>query len=432
MSNRRGYSLIELLVVVGIIALLASMSLVVMKDILDQSREDATVMTVTKVSELLEERLTAFDRAANAGLVARYAGVIEQDAKQAFNLPFTGTEPRLLRRRVAEIIARKVLYKQNFPQRFAEMADVDDYLAGTGSPNRVPDIIEQEFGEQLLEAARRRLIAAGMSATDPEVQAEAVAAFDFNSPRFIHRGESESSELLYFMLTRMPVFGISPVGGDGFNNGEVADTDGDGLPEFIDAWGNPLRFYRWPTRLIDVDNADTDPVLDGVQGEILAVEREFAKLLIRSLPGQNGITRDPLLVDPDDTIGRIGFELARLSPANDAPDLSTLYNEATFHTPDVYHTPLIISAGEDGEVGLAEPWFVDGDWNGDGMVDTDVDPRFSEDPNGNGTHDAIYGNLASPPDVDGDELITLADLQLAFDAMTDNITNRNRRAGGSN
>lgn len=432
MSKRSGFSLIELLVVVGIIAVLATMSLVVMKDILDQSREDATAMTVTKVSELLEERLTAFDRAANAGLVARQSTVIEQNAKRAFNLPFTGVEPRLLRRRVAEIIARKVLYRENFPQRFAEMTDVEDLLAGTGSPNGVPDIIEREVGEELLEAARRRLTAAGLGTSDAEVQAEAVAAFTFGSARFIHTGESESSELLYFMLTRMPVFGVAPVGGDGFNSGEVADTDNDGLPEFIDAWGNPLRFYRWPTRLIDVDNADTDTNLDGVQGQILDVEREFAKLLIKSLPGQNGITRDPLLVDPDDTIGRIGFELQRLHPSNNAPDLSTLYNEATFHTPDVFHTPLIMSAGEDGLVGLAEPWFVDGDWNGDGAVDTAADPRFSEDPNGNGAHDAIYGNLASPPDVDGDGAITLADLDAVLDAMTDNITNRNRRAGGSN
>jgi hypothetical protein len=26
----------------------------------------------------------------------------------------------------------------------------------------------------------------------------------------------------------------------------VQDTDGDGLPEFVDAWGEPLQFYRWP------------------------------------------------------------------------------------------------------------------------------------------------------------------------------------------
>ena len=26
----------------------------------------------------------------------------------------------------------------------------------------------------------------------------------------------------------------------------MQDTDGDGLPEFVDAWGQPLQFFRWP------------------------------------------------------------------------------------------------------------------------------------------------------------------------------------------
>jgi hypothetical protein len=33
---------------------------------------------------------------------------------------------------------------------------------------------------------------------------------------------------------------------DDFTDKEVRDTDHDGLPEFVDAWGQPLQFYRWP------------------------------------------------------------------------------------------------------------------------------------------------------------------------------------------
>ena len=33
---------------------------------------------------------------------------------------------------------------------------------------------------------------------------------------------------------------------DDFTDREVQDTDGDGLPEFVDAWGQPLQFFRWP------------------------------------------------------------------------------------------------------------------------------------------------------------------------------------------
>ena len=34
---------------------------------------------------------------------------------------------------------------------------------------------------------------------------------------------------------------------DEFTDKEVQDTDNDGLPEFVDAWGQPLQFFRWPT-----------------------------------------------------------------------------------------------------------------------------------------------------------------------------------------
>ena len=30
----------------------------------------------------------------------------------------------------------------------------------------------------------------------------------------------------------------------------IQDTDNDGLPEIVDEWGNPVRFYRWPTDLL--------------------------------------------------------------------------------------------------------------------------------------------------------------------------------------
>jgi hypothetical protein len=34
---------------------------------------------------------------------------------------------------------------------------------------------------------------------------------------------------------------------DDFTSDQAKDTDNDGLPEFVDAWGEPVQFYRWPT-----------------------------------------------------------------------------------------------------------------------------------------------------------------------------------------
>jgi prepilin-type N-terminal cleavage/methylation domain-containing protein len=61
-----------------------------------------------------------------------------------------------------------------------------------------------------------------------------------------HTHATARSEMLYAIL----VEGMGPWGTvfsrDEFTDREVQDTDGDGLPEFVDAWGQPLQFFRWP------------------------------------------------------------------------------------------------------------------------------------------------------------------------------------------
>ena len=61
-----------------------------------------------------------------------------------------------------------------------------------------------------------------------------------------HTHKTARSEALYAMLTD----GSGPLGSyfsaDDFTSKEVKDTDGDGCMEFVDAWGEPLQFFRWP------------------------------------------------------------------------------------------------------------------------------------------------------------------------------------------
>ena len=61
-----------------------------------------------------------------------------------------------------------------------------------------------------------------------------------------HTHATARSETLYGIL----VEGQGPLGSvfnrEDFTSRDVADTDGDGMLEFIDAWGQPLQFYRWP------------------------------------------------------------------------------------------------------------------------------------------------------------------------------------------
>lgn len=62
-----------------------------------------------------------------------------------------------------------------------------------------------------------------------------------------HTHDTARSEMLYALLVEGQGLLGSIFNADDFNDREVKDTDGDGLPEFVDAWGKPLQFYRWPT-----------------------------------------------------------------------------------------------------------------------------------------------------------------------------------------
>jgi hypothetical protein len=53
----------------------------------------------------------------------------------------------------------------------------------------------------------------------------------------------QNAECLYMIV--MEAIAQDGDARDVFRPDDVADTDGDGFPEFIDAWGTPIRFLRW-------------------------------------------------------------------------------------------------------------------------------------------------------------------------------------------
>ena len=60
-----------------------------------------------------------------------------------------------------------------------------------------------------------------------------------------HTHNTARAEMLYAILVegRAARLGLQP---RRLHRQGGQDTDGDGLPEFVDAWGQPLQFFRWP------------------------------------------------------------------------------------------------------------------------------------------------------------------------------------------
>ncbi len=441
-QNRSGFTLIELLMVVTIIGVLATMSVVVMSGITVQAEEEATKTTLLKVTRLLEQRIEAFDRAFKGSRRDQYVkGTVGLLKAIDGRFDYYDTHPDEAPPAIL-LLARKAGFRFEFPQRREELnvgggatpAAAGLTAAVTDSISGLPFVLYRKVAYPI---ATQQLIEGGNpSPTRLQVNTQVSAnwALHLAHEAASHGSETvhgtESSELLYFTLTQSGTFGSSPVDADQFTPSEVADTDLDGFPEFIDAWGHPLRFYRWPTRLFDPtapnpfapdfdvvdDNTEVDPTPDNDETvdflrEILVKEREYAGLLVKGLPPSpfaiGGATqRDLMLVDPDDPVGILYTFIEDPKYKDMGINLTLEYNEAKYHTPDTYHAPLIVSAGPDELLGLREP--------------TQTDASLG-----------IFGNLAQyagtfTPGFSTGPLPSNA----VVDQLFDNVTNRNRRAGG--
>jgi prepilin-type N-terminal cleavage/methylation domain-containing protein len=274
-----GFTLIELLVVVTIIAILATLTLQVVGGLLGQARDSATKATIYKVQTLLNSRSQAFDR-----LLKRkgyLVGTVEySNAQNQYPNAPNSTQ---------KIIATKWLQMKYFPQR----------------------------------------------ASDVTIQTL--------QPNIYKNANATSVEILYDFLTQANVLGDSPLGTDSFSSAEVKDTDNDGLPEILDGWGKPMRFYRWPTRFFR-SQGQSPPNNNFPNGQVLPINAQDiqnAQYLFSTLPNFSGNLTNDLARDPDDPLQECYSNV--------------IYFESQFHTPATFHVFLVVSAGPDGQFGMFAP-----------------------------------------------------------------------------
>ncbi|MFO1008391.1 MAG: type II secretion system protein [Planctomycetaceae bacterium] len=358
--RRGGFSLVEILSVMAIMMILASLAFVVVGKSGDYARESSTKAAIRILSGALRERVDAFHEmtVSQADPDALQTGSntrVFQEQRSKFSRWYSraGNSGFYKSDETFDVFVRKAMYKSLFPQREEDLYGYNGVL-DNGGVDDSPVLARMYSGGSLIPKSWKAKEDAARAA-DPS--------------NLIDDDQAESSELLYLCLTNGDVYGLPPVDVGSVDDRLIGDTDGDGNLEFLDSWGRPLQFYNWPTRLIKDDGVSFTGVVT-----VGANQYTTTSLLVTNLPraGVTGpvsatVARNRADRDPEDPT-RL---LSRTSPQplivgagtfpllTDAP--SSIAISARKFSPDWYHDlntvtmPLIVSAGQDGILGLHLP-----------------------------------------------------------------------------
>jgi prepilin-type N-terminal cleavage/methylation domain-containing protein len=221
MARRNAFTLTELLIVMAIIVILVSLTAGGVMAYIGVQRVTNTEIVLKQVDALLRMHWRAvIDEARESPKLNSDlpAGVIDLGGASG-GLDNNGHRAR--------VIWIKMHLKRAFPMSYAEAV------------NGVSGVFDIHT----------------ITLPSPKVYADTVAGKN-------GKPETQSSACLLMALgiNRRGLQTITDVIG----RGSIADTDGDGLPEIIDGWGNPIDFCRWPWQHPDfaaipnVYNRDTE------------------------------------------------------------------------------------------------------------------------------------------------------------------------------
>ncbi|MCE9555895.1 MAG: type II secretion system GspH family protein [Planctomycetes bacterium] len=221
MSRRRGFTLIELLITVTIIGMLASMLLFGLMKVQSQTQGAKTKTTITKLDALFRPRWDAFG---TRRMPVSSIGVSPKDAAEL------------------RLIALRQIQRMEMPDHWAEVTTAPTELKKINGSNSGVTLTRTALAEAYL----RYYNTVGVN------KPGAVPPNDANGKP---SKQYQAAECLYMILTIGAMDDRN--GRELFLDSEIADTDGDGAFEFVDAWGMPIRMIRWPVGFIDDPRQDS-------------------------------------------------------------------------------------------------------------------------------------------------------------------------------
>ena len=196
-KSRAGFTLVELLVSLVIISILSAMTLSGLSAVRRRSREEATRTTIRKIHEIIVPQYESY-------LDKRLDRTTCISAGSSAFPALSGSGRRQFEGGKLVVIRKTLAFEM--PDNWGDIGSVP---AAYGS---------------------------GRTA--------AYASHETATTNINISDDIDSAECLYMICL---LSGFQPEAMENFRAEEIGDKDGDGKPEFHDAWGMPIAFIRWPT-----------------------------------------------------------------------------------------------------------------------------------------------------------------------------------------
>ncbi len=223
-----GLTLVELLITITILATLSALFLGASRSAMESARAARTKTTINKIHTLLMERWQSY--------TTRRVDV-DANIRTAINNNFAGSD-RGKALADARLLAARELMKLELPDRWSDVLlkavpDTNPLNAGMSDTLLVAR-------PSLSQAYFRRYASLNQFADKNAIE------------------DNQSAECLYMIIMLAT--------GDGeartlFSRQDIGDTDDDGALEFLDGWGRPIHFIRWPAGFVansDLMSGDAD------------------------------------------------------------------------------------------------------------------------------------------------------------------------------